>query len=204
VARCCGFKIQLREKFMRQLWRALVLVAMAAMVCSAQTKEENPKATAPAKKHFTTTVADAKWEAPPAEAMSGTPSVEGGGTLRFAVVEGNPEKAGAPFTVMLNCSDGFKVAPHWHPTDENIVLLKGSVAVGTGDKFDPAAAKEIPTGGYGFMPAHMHHFAVCKGDTDILVYGSGPFKINWISAASAGAPAKPAAGAKKEAAPEKK
>jgi hypothetical protein len=27
----------------------------------------------------------------------------------------------------------------------------------------------------------MHHFGLCEGDTDILVYGIGPFQINGIS-----------------------
>jgi hypothetical protein len=31
------------------------------------------------------------------------------------------------------------------------------------------------------MPRRMHHFDLCKGDTDELVYDIGPFQINWIS-----------------------
>jgi quercetin dioxygenase-like cupin family protein len=88
-------------------------------------------------------------------------------------------KPGASFTIRLGCDDGHKAPPHWHPGDENIVVLKGTFALGAGDTFDLSATQDIPAGGYGFMPRRMHHFGQCKGDTDILVYGVGPF-INWI------------------------
>ena len=65
-------------------------------------------------------------------------------------------------------------------------MLKGRFGLGTGDKFDAAGMQDIPTGAYGFMPSRMHHFGLCKGETDILVYGIGPFQINWVSTADAG------------------
>ncbi|MGB2891091.1 MAG: cupin domain-containing protein [Candidatus Acidiferrales bacterium] len=86
-------------------------------------------------------------------------------------------KPGKPFTIRLGCSDGYKAAPHWHPTNENIAELKGTFAMATGDTFYPTALRDLPTGGYGLMPAHMHHFGLCKGETDLLVYGIGPFQI---------------------------
>jgi hypothetical protein len=56
--------------------------------------------------------------------------------------------------------------------------------------------QDIPTGGYGLVPGRMNHFALCKGETDIIVYGIGPRLNNWIKASSAstlGAGAKPVA-----------
>jgi quercetin dioxygenase-like cupin family protein len=43
---------------------------------------------------------------------------------------------------------GYKIAPHWHPTDEHVTVLAGTFALGMGEKFDQAAAKEIAAGGY--------------------------------------------------------
>jgi hypothetical protein len=57
------------------------------------------------------------------DAIRGTPSVDGGGTLRYALISGEPMKRGAPFTIRLACSDGYKAAPHWHLTDESLVVL---------------------------------------------------------------------------------
>jgi hypothetical protein len=34
--------------------------------------------------------------------------------------------------------DGYRVAPQWYPTDENIIVLS-TLGAGMGDKFDPAA-----------------------------------------------------------------
>ena len=127
-----------------------------------------------------------KWTDPPAGAARGTPSVDPGTPLRYASIHGDPLKPDAPFAIRLKCSDGYKAAPHWHPVDENIVVLQGIFSVGTGDRFDTARMQDIPTGGYGFVPGRMNHFAVCKGETDILVYGVGPRLNNWIPASIGG------------------
>ena len=112
-------------------------------------------------------------------------------------MRGDPLKAGEPYVIRLRCSNGYKVAPHWHPEDENIVVLRGAFSVGMGNTFEAPLLKDIPTGGYGLVPGRMNHFAVCsvqgvivcsvqcavcKGDTDILVYGTGPQLNNWIGA----------------------
>src|SRR3954467_183123 len=52
-----------------------------------------------------------------------------------AVLAGDPRQAGAPYTVRLQLPDGYKVPPHWHPVDENVTVLKGSLRMGRGEKF---------------------------------------------------------------------
>ena len=168
------------------LWAMLAsMVIIPALF--AQRADDKPKA-APvmAPTHFIVTPTQVKWTNPPAGIARGTPSVDAGSPLRYALVQGDPMKTGMPFTIRLGCSDGYKAAPHWHPKDENVVVLKGAFALGAGDKFDTAAMQDIPTGGYGFMPARMHHFGLCKGETEILVYGVGPFQINWVANSAAG------------------
>jgi hypothetical protein len=54
-------------------------------------------------------------------AWRGTPCVDAGSPVRYALLEGDPLKPGVPFTIRLGCDDGYKAAPHWHPTDENVV-----------------------------------------------------------------------------------
>jgi quercetin dioxygenase-like cupin family protein len=97
-------------------------------------------------------------------------------------MKGDPLKPDIPFTIRLRCANGYKVAPHWHPVEENIIVLRGAFAVGAGDVFDPARMREIPSGGYGFVPAGMHHFAVCKGETEMIMYGVGPRLNYWVPA----------------------
>jgi hypothetical protein len=133
------------------------------------------------------TPGEIKWSDPPAGVARGTPSVEPGSSLQYAPLQGDPLKVGVPFAIRLRCADGYKVAPHWHPEDENIVVLKGTFSVGTGDRFDPARTRDIPAGGYGLVPGRMNHFAMCRGETDFFVYGIGPRLNYWVPAA----PAKP-------------
>jgi hypothetical protein len=122
-----------------------------------------------------------KWGDIPAAAMVGTPSVDMGGKLQLAVVQGNPMAAGQPYTIRLSCTDGTKIAPHWHPTTENVTVIKGTFALGMGSKWDAAALKDLPTGGFAMAPARMRHFAMCKGDGIVQVHGIGPFVVNFVA-----------------------
>jgi hypothetical protein len=123
-----------------------------------------------------------KWGDIPASALVGTPSVDMGGKLQLAVVQGNPMQAGSPYTVRLSCTDGTKIAPHWHPTTENVTVIKGTFEIGMGAKWDPKALKELPPGSFASAPARMRHFAMCKGDGIVQVHGLGPLVINFVEA----------------------
>jgi hypothetical protein len=162
----------------------IVSIALVAVLSAQQAVEKSKPAQPAMRTHFIVASSDVKWTDPPTGVSRGTPSVDAGSPLRYALIEGDPLKSGEPFTIRLGCDDGYKAAPHWHPTDENVVVLKGTFLLGTGDTFDPSGMQEISAGGYGYMSRRMHHFGQCKGDTDILVYGVGPFQINWISGAN--------------------
>jgi hypothetical protein len=118
----------------------------------------------------------------PAAAMVGTPSVEMGGKIQLAVVQGNPMVAGLPYTLRLSCTDCTKIAPHWHPATENVIVIKGTFALGMGSKWDPGALKDLSPGGFASAPARMRHFAMCKGDSILQVHGMGPFVVNFVEA----------------------
>src|SRR5713226_9899017 len=157
-----------------------VLVFATSVVGLAQTKKAKTPAQPAKPAHVIIAPGAVKWVALPAGMIIGTPSVEAGGPLQYAILEGDPMKAGQPYTIELGCSDGIKVAPHWHPADENLVVVQGTFAIATGDTYDPAALREMGTGSYGFMPRRVHHFGSCKGETRIVVYGTGPFQINFL------------------------
>ncbi len=127
-----------------------------------------------------------RWMELPASSLKGTPSVPLGGTLRMAVLQGDPAVAGRPYTIRLSCSSGTKVAPHWHPADENITVIKGDFAIGMGSRWNDASLQDAGTGGYAFTPARMNHFATCKSDAVLQIYGNGPFEINFVSAQQGG------------------
>ncbi|HKB35181.1 MAG TPA: cupin domain-containing protein [Gemmataceae bacterium] len=133
--------------------------------------------------HVLTTAAEVKWSDPP-------PIFEKGAS--FTVMSGNPGETGL-FVVRLKMPAGYKIAPHWHPTDEHVTVLSGTFALGMGETFDKAKMKELPTGGYALLPAEMRHFALAKTDAIVQVHGMGPFVLTYVNPAddpSKRAPAK--------------
>src|SRR5262245_6482999 len=65
---------------------------------------------------------------------------------QFSALVGDPTKEGGFFTIRAKLPDGYKVPPHWHPTDENVTVLAGTLMIGKGEKFDAATAEKLPAG----------------------------------------------------------
>jgi len=120
--------------------------------------------------------ADLKW----------TPIIKG---CDVAGVSGDMNADGQPFVVRFRCADGSKVPAHWHPTDENLTVLKGVFLVGMGDQFDEKKLQAMNVGNFVSMPKEMRHFAMSKGETIVQVHGMGPFKVNWVNPADVEPPA---------------
>jgi hypothetical protein len=165
---------------MRHIILVLACVFLAASGF-AQTKTPSKRSAAPPMAIVVPSGSE-KWGEIPPSALVGTPSVEMGGKLQLAVVQGNPMQPGMPYTLRLSCTDGTKIAPHWHPTTENVTVVKGTFAIGMGSKWDSAAMKDLPAGGFVSAPARMRHFAICKGDSIVQVHGLGPFVVNFVGA----------------------
>ena len=163
---------------------SVFIFLLLATCCVAQTKPaERKSGTSGTAMATVVPLGTEKWGDIPPSAMVGTPSVEVGGKLQIATVQGNPMQAGQPYTLRLFCANGVKIAPHWHPTTENVTVVKGTFAIGMGSKWDPAALKDLPTGGFASAPARMRHFGTCKGDTIVQVHGLGPFVVNFVQVA---------------------
>jgi quercetin dioxygenase-like cupin family protein len=116
---------------------------------------------------------DIKWgDAPPALPKG----------AKMAVVQGDPSKEGE-FTIRVVFPANYRIAPHWHPTTENVTVLKGNIYLGTGDKFDESKATLIKSGGFASIPATHHHFAYTKDECIFQVHAMGPFVINYLNPA---------------------
>jgi quercetin dioxygenase-like cupin family protein len=184
-----------RKKMTKQRIAILFACAVLAVAGLAQTPE---KKTAPAKKSAgagamtggPTMPGTENWMDIPAAAMVGTPSVDIGGTLKLAILQGDPMTAGRSYVVRLSCTDGAKIAPHWHPATENATVIKGTFLLGMGVKWDSVSMKELPVGAFISAPAQMRHYAQCKGDTVVQVNGIGPLVINFVGPDDMGPPKK--------------
>jgi hypothetical protein len=109
---------------------------------------------------------------------------------KMAVVSGDPSQA-AMFSVELSMPDGYKIPPHWHPTDETVEVRSGTFLFAMGDEFDAAQLKTMTAGGKGTVPAKGHHFAAAKGATVVQVTAMGPFAMTYVNPADDPRQAKP-------------
>jgi anti-sigma factor ChrR (cupin superfamily) len=157
----------------RSVCLALIGVAVLAMGGYGQEKKDSPPQ--PKIMHY----GDLKW----------TPIIKG---CDLASVSGDSDVEGASFVVRLRCVDGAKIPAHWHPTDENATVLKGTFLVGMGETFDETKLATMNVGNFATMPKEMRHFGMCKGETIVQIHGAGPFKVNWVSPADVIPPDKPA------------
>ena len=114
--------------------------------------------------------ADLKW-------MAGPPGLPGG--AQFAVVSGDPGKPG-PFTIEVKMPADYAVPAHWHPSEENVKVLSGSLHYGMSDKLDMAQAKTLDAGNTVTMKAKMNHWVHAAAPATIQVSGTGPFQITYV------------------------
>ena len=101
---------------------------------------------------------------------------------QFVVLAGDPAGKGL-VTVRMKLPAGYVIPPHWHPTDEHVTVISGSLALGMGDKVDHKASKTLTAGGYGVAPANMHHYAWTKAGAVVQVNLMGPFAITYVNPA---------------------
>ena len=70
--------------------------------------------------------------------------------------------------------------PHTHTTDENFVVVKGSWALGMGERFNRQALEPMEVGTFGLAPKNMAHFGLSKTYTINQIHGIGPFTTRRI------------------------
>ena len=114
-----------------------------------------------------------QWGAPPPVFAPGA---------KFAVIGGDPASKGN-VTVRLQLPPGYRIAPHWHPTDEHVTVLSGEFSIGMGDALDEAKGVTLGAGGYGVAPANMHHYAWTRSGATIQVHLIGPFTLTYVNPA---------------------
>lgn len=156
-----------------------LFVAIAALAIVAFSQERKESTVAHKIVHF----GDLKW----------TPTIKG---RDLAPVAGDMHAEGEPFVLRIRCADGAKIPAHWHPTDENVTVLKGTFWVGMGESFEESKLQTMNVGNFVTVPKEMRHFAMSKGETIVQVHAMGPFKVNWVNPSDVQPADTPAAAAK--------
>ena len=156
-------------------WSPVVLCLAAAATVLAQTASP-----------VVATVKEARWGPAPPMLPPGA---------QIAVLSGNPMGTGF-YSVRLRFPANYRIPAHSHPTDENVVVTRGDMTFGMGDKLSKTAAgnKTIHVGGYALAPTGMNHYAYAGASgAEIVLYGQGPVEFKYVNPADDPRNAKPAA-----------
>lgn len=95
---------------------------------------------------------------------------------KAVVLSGDPGKPGL-FVIRLKIPAGFKVANHWHPTDEHVTLLDGDATL---DMDDGARKQAFSSGAYVLLPARMHHAVSTQSGATVQISAMGPFALTYV------------------------
>ena len=117
--------------------------------------------------------ADLKWGDAPPTLPKGA---------KIAVLAGDPGKAGA-FVARLQLPANYKIAPHYHSTDEDLTVISGTMYFAEGDKMETKGAHGLKAGAFHHLPAKTHHYAYSKSPTVVQINATGPFDIVYINPA---------------------
>lgn len=101
---------------------------------------------------------------------------------QMAVMAGDPAAKGF-VSLRAKVPAGYTIRPHFHPTDEHVTVLSGTMAFGMGDSIDAKSERPVNREGYFIAQANMHHYAVAKTATVLQVDLEGPFEITYVNAA---------------------
>jgi hypothetical protein len=155
--------------------KSLSVAALLAVPFTLQAGQDAPPATvappessaqAPAA-HVVLQSAELKWgEAPPA--------FERG--AQAVVLSGDPSKPGL-FVLRLKVPPGYKVANHWHSTDEHVTLMDGDITLRMNDG---EQERTLSRAAYVLLPARMHHAVSTATGATVQVSAMGPFQLTYV------------------------
>lgn len=101
---------------------------------------------------------------------------------QITILDGDPGKA-VGITLRMKLPAGYQVPAHWHPTQENVTVLSGSLHVGMGNVLDKKAGQLLKVGGFAALPPRMNHFIWTEEETVVQVHLQGPFAVTYVDKA---------------------
>lgn len=141
---------------MRQVTSAFVVAALAAAsVVSGNARAQGMMQVVP--------VAKIQWV--PCDPSAPKPDI-----CQLAYFRGDPGKE--PNHKMIKAKGAFVFPPHWHVSDEHLVITKGTVLIAAegGQEKDIA----LKVGDYLHIPAKRVHWGSCPEECVFYLYADGP------------------------------
>jgi quercetin dioxygenase-like cupin family protein len=96
---------------------------------------------------------------------------------KWAVLEGRSDAPGEAFTYAAFIPAGHH-EHHWHSSDARVVVVKGMLKVGFGNKMDLQHLTSYPVGSYLFVPANARHTMAADEDTILIGTAFGPWSTH--------------------------
>lgn len=118
-----------------------------------------------------------QWQASALVWRPAPPSLPAG--TESTVLEGDPRQPGL-FTMRLRVPAGARLAPHTHPRHERVTVLRGSVSVGFGTRFDATQLRTFHAGDYYVNPPDTAHFVTFPEDAEIQITCEGPWGVHYL------------------------
>jgi quercetin dioxygenase-like cupin family protein len=131
------------------------------------TQSQTPAPAPATSTHVVLQAAELKWGDPP-------PAFERG--AQAVVLSGDPHKPGL-FAIRIKMPAGYKVANHWHPTDEHVTLLEGDLTIRMNDG---AETRTLSRDAYMLLPTRMHHAVSTANGATVQVSAVGPFELTYV------------------------
>jgi quercetin dioxygenase-like cupin family protein len=105
--------------------------------------------------------------------------------LMTALENGNPDTG--PSTFLLKAPAGCRAAPHYHTSEEQLIVIRGNVLT----EMKGMRGATLTAGGVAVMPSKAVHWFSCSGKDPCLmvVTFNQKYDIVWVD--SSGAPGKP-------------
>jgi quercetin dioxygenase-like cupin family protein len=101
---------------------------------------------------------------------------------KIAVLKGDPSQE-TMFVMRAWMPAGYYIAPHWHPSFENVTVISGEANFGMGDTCDRSKGHKVPTGGFASMPPQVRHCFWTEQETILQLNGMGPQQFYYVNPA---------------------
>lgn len=161
-------------------WMWITLLLLCGIVL-AQEPSKKPAAHGAKKAAAAEKAAPKKTAFTPDEIAWGPPPPFVEPEAQLAVLEGNPTGSVGDYTVRVKMPAGYKIAPHWHPKQENVTVISGTLKVGMGDQLDESKTQSFAAGSFAGIAPKMHHYAIADGETTIQIHGMAPLAIVYVN-----------------------
>jgi len=93
--------------------------------------------------------------------------------MKMIMILGSPDQPG-PYIFRAQIPAGYKLPPHRHMDERNVVVLKGNYWSAIGESFEQAKLKKFTPGNFYITDANAPHFSWAETDVVIQEMGIGP------------------------------